>query len=154
TDQEAVRRSIDALVKSRALVLDEMAARRRLTSEPSATDVGPLWANLTTARQRLANLVVRGPGDQKSDRYLKLVDDDGKEKEEAERALAQKSAGFREEQKREETGLDDIRAALPTRSALVAFARYDRTVIPPPVTLTGTRTNTSPAPRTVPSYVA
>jgi CHAT domain-containing protein len=153
TDMQAAPRTFDALVKSRALVLDEMAARRRLTSDASAADMGPLWAKLTSARQRLANLVVRGPGDQKPDLYLKLVDDARKEKEEAERALAEKSATFREERKREEIGLDDVRAALPARTALVAFARYDRTLIQPAQAAKPT-TGATRAPRTVPSYVA
>jgi CHAT domain-containing protein len=151
TDDQAQRGAVfDALVKSRALVLDEMAARHRLTIDP-ASNAGSLWTALTAARQRLANLVVRGPLDQEPSQYLKLVDDARREKELAETALAEKSAAFREERKREEIGLNDVRAAMPLRSALVAFARYERTVIEPPAQAVVGKPR---PPRTVPSYVA
>ena len=122
-DDRAVSRVFDALVRSRALVLDEMAARQRLRTEASG-DLAPFWASLTSARQRLANLVVRGPTDQRPEQYLQLVEDARREKERAETALAERSATFRNELTREEIGLDAVRRALPLGSALVAFVRY------------------------------
>ena len=62
-DPDATTRVFDGLIKNRALVLDEMAARRRVSSDASRPDLAPLWVALTSARQRLANLVVRGPSD-------------------------------------------------------------------------------------------
>lgn len=149
TDSGAVGRVFDALVRSRALVLDEMAARHRSRTDASS-DVAPLWAALTAARQRLANLVVRGASDQRPEQYLRLVEDARREKERAETALAERSATFRNELSREEVGLDAVRRALPLGSALVAFVRYDRTVI-------GNTTTTPPQGRrirVVPSYMA
>ena len=150
TDAGAVGRVFDALVRSRALVLDEMAARQRLRTEASG-DLAPLWASLSSARQRLANLVVRGPTDQRPEQYLQLVEDARREKERAETALAERSATFRNELTREEIGLDAVRRALPLGSALVAFVRYDRTIIG--------ETTTTAVPqgrriRVVPSYMA
>ena len=150
TDSGAVGRMFDALVRSRALVLDEMAARHRLRMDASG-EVAPLWLALTSARQRLANLVVRGPTDQRPEQYLHLVEDARREKERAETALAERSAAFRNELSREEVGLDAVRRALPLGSALVAFVRYHRTVIGD--------TTTTAAPhgrriRVVPSYMA
>ncbi len=150
TDSGAVGRMFDALVRSRALVLDEMAARHRLRMDASG-EVAPLWLALTSARQRLANLVVRGPTDQRPEQYLHLVEDARREKERAETALAERSAAFRNELSREEVGLDAVRRALPLGSALVAFVRYNRTVIGD--------TTTTAAPhgrriRVVPSYMA
>jgi CHAT domain-containing protein/tetratricopeptide (TPR) repeat protein len=150
TDPETITRVFDALVRSRALVLDEMAARHRLRIDESG-DLAPLWTSLTSARQRLANLVVRGPSDQRPEQYLKLVEDARREKERAETALAEKSATFRSELSREEIGLDAVRKALPLGSALVAFVRYDRTVIADTKTATGTSGKRL---RTVPSYMA
>jgi CHAT domain-containing protein len=153
-DAEATSRVFDALVRSRALVLDEMAARRRARTDTTAADAAPLWAELTSARQRLANLVVRGATDLQPEQYLRLVDNARREKEAAERALAEKSATFREELNREEIGLEAVRATLPAKSALVVFARYERTVIAKtPDALRKTMTQQR-ALRTVPSYVA
>jgi CHAT domain-containing protein len=149
-------RVFDALIKGRALVLDEMAARRRVSLDASRPDLAPLRVALTSARQRLANLVVRGPSDSRPQQYVSLVEDARREKELAERALADKSAAFREEQARSEIGLEDVRAALPEGTAVIAFVRYDRRVIggatttPEPASSAKSRR----AIRIVPSYLA
>ena len=122
-------RVLDALIRSRALVLDEMAARGRIWLEESRPEVAALWVALSSSRQRLANLVVKGPSDGRPEQYTALVEDARREKELAERTLADRSATFRDEIAREEIGLDDVRRALPAGSALVAFARYDRTIV-------------------------
>jgi CHAT domain-containing protein/tetratricopeptide (TPR) repeat protein len=158
-DPDATDRVFDGLIKSRALVQDEMAARRRVSEDASRTDVAPLWAALASTRQRLANLVVKGPSDGRPEQYTVLVEDARREKELAERALADKSAAFRDEVARGEIGLDDVRRAMPAGSALVAFARYDRTPIPAPGAPAPRATSTSAAatmrPRApIPSYVA
>jgi CHAT domain-containing protein len=149
----------DALIRGRALVLDEMAARHRVSADASRADVALLWAALASARQRLANLVVRGPSDSQPHQYVMLVEDARREKELAERALADKSAAFREELARGEIGLDDVRRALPAGSALVAFARYDRTPVSGPGATAPRETAPSTAatrrtPAVIPSYIA
>jgi CHAT domain-containing protein/tetratricopeptide (TPR) repeat protein len=149
-------RVFDAVIKGRALVLDEMAARRRVRTEAAHPELAPLWAALTSARQRLANLVVRGPGDQRPQQYLALVEDARQEKELAERSLADKSTEFRDELARGEIGVDEVRAALPAHSALVAFRLYERTLFANSST-TGLQSASAKSPRsrrTVPSYVA
>jgi CHAT domain-containing protein/tetratricopeptide (TPR) repeat protein len=153
TDPQATSRVFDALVRTRALVLDEMAARRRVRADASG-DMAPLWAALNSARQRLANLVVRGPSDQRPEQYVKLVEDARREKELAERALADKSATFSNELSREEIGLGAVRGALPPRSALVAFVRYDRTVIANETTVSRGVPKPPRRLRIVPSYMA
>jgi CHAT domain-containing protein/tetratricopeptide (TPR) repeat protein len=131
--------ALDSLIRSRALVLDEMAKRRNAVHTP-AGDVGPLVAELARARQRLVNVVVRGPGDLVPSRYTALVDEARVDSERAEQLLAQRSAAFRAELNAANVGLDDVDAALPEGSALVCFVRYRRTMGP------------SAAP--VPSYLA
>lgn len=121
----------DAVIRGRGLVIDEMAARQRETTDAQRPDVEPLRAALTAARQRLANLVVRGPAEQ-PDRYLSLVEEARHEKERAETAFAEKSAPFRDELERRDVGLDRVRAALPAGSALVAFVRYQKALLDPP----------------------
>jgi CHAT domain-containing protein len=145
----------EALIKTRGLVLDEMAARRRASTDSSRPDLAPLWTALTAARQRLANLVVRGPNDQQPQQYVTLVENARQEKELAERALADKSAAFQDELTRSDVGLDDVRAALPAQSALVAFALYERTLLTaPPATVTSVSAQSTRRRRTVPSYMA
>lgn len=131
-----------------------MAARRRARTDASAGNLAPLWAALTSARQRLANLVVRGPSDSRPEQYLTLVENARREKEAAERTLADKSAAFRDELTRDEIGLDAVRAGLPAGSALLAFVRYDRTVITTATTGAATTANPHLVRRTVPSYIA
>jgi CHAT domain-containing protein/tetratricopeptide (TPR) repeat protein len=117
--------AFDAVIRARALVLDEMAARLRVRDGPNS-ELRDVWAAWMSARQRLANLAVRGEADRSSSDYLAALADTRREAEQAERTLAEKSAAFRIELLRNETGLDEIRAALPPATALVSFVRYDR----------------------------
>ena len=114
SDPRATTRLLDASIRGRALILDEMAARRRRGADASRPEVEPFWRTLTSARQRLANLVVRGPTDQQQEKYLELVEDARREKEIAERAMAEKSASFTAELARTETGLQRASASGPT----------------------------------------
>jgi CHAT domain-containing protein/tetratricopeptide (TPR) repeat protein len=144
-DREAV---LDELILGRSLTLDEMSLRRRAASGAEGQDATALWDRLRSARQRFANLVVRGPsGDRRE--HAMLVDEARREKEDAERALAERSATFRTNTRRATIGLAEVRSALPAGTALVSFSRYDRTV----VTLSANTTRAATA-RTVPSYIA
>jgi CHAT domain-containing protein/tetratricopeptide (TPR) repeat protein len=120
----------DALIRSRALVMDEMSARHRAVSEAESTEIGPYYVAFAAARQRLANLVVRGPAQDTPEHFRTLLDSGRQEKESAEQALAEKSAAFRGERAWESAGLTEIRSALPSGSALVAFARYWQRELP------------------------
>src|SRR4029077_1418517 len=95
-----------AVVRSRALVLDEMATRHRTVSGSSDPELARVAEALTSARERLARLGVGGPGNEPPERYLKLIDDPRQEKEHAERALAERSQAFREELARAQIGFD------------------------------------------------
>ena len=129
---EATALGLDSLIRSRALVLDEMAKRRNAGHAP-AGDAGPLVADLARARQRLVNVVVRGPGELPPSRYTALVDEARRDSERAEQLLAQRSAAFRAELDAVNVGLDDVRSALPANSGLVCFVRYRRTTRTSPV---------------------
>jgi CHAT domain-containing protein len=157
-DRESISPIFDALIRGRALTLDEMATRGHGAADAAQPDVAPLWTALISARQRLANLVVRGPSEQRPEQYLSLIEDARREKELAERALAEKSAAFRAELERSEVGLNDVRAALADENALVAFVRYDRTMLDTPSARTSAGAATAtPFPllkEPVPSYVA
>lgn len=118
----------DALIRGRALTLDEMASRRGLRGTEQAQDVSPLWDALTSARQRLANLVTRGPASASPQQYGALVESARRDKESAERALAERSAAFRSQLARADVGLAQVAAALPDDTALVSYVRFDRIV--------------------------
>jgi len=116
----------DALIRSRALVLDEMAARRRLPGDPSDPATVPLLETVAGARRRLANLTVRGPAGVPPDRYRALLDQARDEKEAAERSLAERSLAFRKDTARGLAGFEEVARVLPDRTALVAFVRFVR----------------------------
>src|SRR4029453_5052990 len=114
---EAVPFALDGLIRSRALVLDEIAARQsggRVANE--GTD--PRGA-LTSAQQRLANLMVRGPGQMSPAQYKAVMEAARRESELAEQALARGSAEFRAERSRAQIRLEEVTAALPADGALV-----------------------------------
>jgi CHAT domain-containing protein/Tfp pilus assembly protein PilF len=120
---------MDAVIRSRARVLDEMARRNRRAHLADNPEVEQAYQRLASARQRLAKLVVTGPGGEPPDRYQDLLDVARKEKEAAERALGEKSVSLGQELARAQAGLKEIAAALPTESGIVSFARSDRSRI-------------------------
>jgi CHAT domain-containing protein len=121
------RASFDAVVRGRSLILDEMASRQRLIWQRNVDGAAePLWSELAATRQRLANLVIRGPAGQRPEQYAALVENARQEKELAERALAAKSTTFRPEAARQEIGIEQVQAQLPQDSALVSFLKYSR----------------------------
>jgi len=125
---DATTIGVDGLIRSRALVLDEMAKRRNAVHTPTG-DAVPLAEELARARQRLVNVVVRGPGNLAPSRYAAVIDEARRESERAEQLLAQRSARFRAELDAANVGLEEVRSALPVKSALVSFVRYQRTTV-------------------------
>ena len=150
SSSEAADSAMDGVVRGRAMVLDEMATRRRTQQTP--TD-DPVRNAFMTAQQRLANLVVRGPDQLSAAQYAIALDNARAESERAEQTLAERSAEFRAERSRAQLGLDDVRAALPSDSVLLSFVRYDRTLFRDPL-VNRTTSAARSASRTVPSYLA
>jgi CHAT domain-containing protein len=121
-DPDPARQVWDALIRSRALVFDEMAARHRSIGESGDPEVAHLARELAMARTRLAHLVTSdAPAAGHRDRLERARG----EKEAAERALAERSATFRRERDRTMAGMTEVASALPRDSALVAYARFD-----------------------------
>src|SRR5262249_26801457 len=123
---DVCRRVWDALIRSRALVLDEMATRHRSVLRSGSADLTGLAEHVSVSRSTLANLVLRGPRSTTPKTFAAAVESARKELEQAELALAQKSAEFRHQVDQRNAGYDQVRDALPTGSALVAFRRYSR----------------------------
>lgn len=118
---EATTRALNAVVRSRALILDEMAARLRTNATDSES--ARLAQLLAAARQRLANLTVRGPRQGEAG-YLGLLEAARAARDDAERALAEHSVAFRDALVRARLGLDEIRSAIPPDGAILSFVRY------------------------------
>ncbi len=130
-DPASRRRVWDGLIRSRALVLDEMSARRRALGRSADPGVARLAGSLRSAREELANLVVSGPGEDSPERYRSQVEAAHARAERAEHALAAKSGAFRRGRAKEQVGLAEVASALPADSALLAFARFtDRESVP------------------------
>jgi tetratricopeptide (TPR) repeat protein len=112
---EARRSVLDAVVRSRALVLDRIALRLDAARLP-----GPEAAQLarfTELEKRLSAMVIRGPDPRSPDAYLPRIEETRRQADEAERLLggaARRDPAF-------EASLDDIQRFLPPGTALVSY---------------------------------
>jgi len=122
---EWVATTWDAVIRSRALVLDEMARRSQAVSATGDPAITALADSLRDARGRLANILVRGPGYETPEAYEALIESARHEKESLERALTAASVEVRRQESRRRAGLAEVRAALPPGDALLAYARPD-----------------------------
>jgi CHAT domain-containing protein/tetratricopeptide (TPR) repeat protein len=112
----------DLLVRSRALILDELARRHRTVLEVGRPEVRNRSAGLEEARGKLARLVLSGPGGPGTDITGDLRDaQEGVDR--AERELARASAAFRSDQERSRGGFAEVRRALPPEAALVGLTQ-------------------------------
>jgi hypothetical protein len=91
------------------VVLDELAARR-IASYSVTAENADVTATAIAARQRFANLVVRSLVETVP---RALLEEARKQKEDAERLLAERTGEGRVELARASTGIDDVKRALP-----------------------------------------
>jgi CHAT domain-containing protein len=113
----------DGLIRSRAVVLDEMAVRHRLGTSGDDPSAAAAFAAYRTAAERLVNVLLRGPGTGSVDEYRRRVADLRAVEEAAQRNVAAASETVRAELAEHEIGYDDVRASVPPGAVLVAFAR-------------------------------
>jgi CHAT domain-containing protein len=115
-------RVLDAVMQSRGVVLDELIARNvpNSASNPPADD---LHKRLLLARQRYADLLVRTLNEPVNRTWL---DDARREKDDAERAVAERASSSSVDSVRGIT-LDDVDLALPKGAALVSFVTFNQT---------------------------
>jgi CHAT domain-containing protein/tetratricopeptide (TPR) repeat protein len=146
---EDARRVWDAMARSRAMVLDEMAARHRQFGAPGDPEAASLADALRETRDRLARLVVAGPGPEEPKAYRELLAKAQRDRERAEAAVAEHSADFRRERARSLAGLEDAARAMPPGSALVAYVSYERLWRVPPGA-----DHPTPPPEPLSSYLA
>ncbi len=123
-DTELTRAAWDAVLHGRALVLDEMAARRRMAQASADPQVRARADLLQRARTHLASLVVRGPAgppERARDRLARAQVD----KERLERDLAGQLGELQRQTAADATGFEDVQRALPRGAALLCYARAE-----------------------------
>ncbi len=114
----------DAVVRSRALVLDEMAQRQRSVADADMT-VRALRDELADCRERLANLMYRGPDEGKADIYVKQLQEAHENRDRAERTLAEAWPGLGGSRGGDTFGLEEIESVLGSNDALVSFVLFE-----------------------------
>ncbi|HEV8199625.1 MAG TPA: tetratricopeptide repeat protein [Candidatus Polarisedimenticolia bacterium] len=122
-DPAAGARGLEALARSRTLVLDEIAARHRGVTRSGDPAVRRLDEALQGALRRYARLMVAGPS---SPDYARLLQEAREGMERAERDLAAASRTFAVERTRQEIAFASIGRELPPRAALVSYVAYRR----------------------------
>lgn len=114
---------LDEVIRSRALVLDELAGRHRAILQEPEESVSSLAHALELSRNRLARTVLQNPGAESSS-HLEQIRKAQSEKEKIESELARHSAVFRRQMAAVHLGLDEVRGALPAGAALVTYVQY------------------------------
>jgi len=125
----------DAIIRSRALVLDEMAARRQ-----RAASVGD-YADLVHRRAQVARDLSQLVQERSLDDSLRgALDATLQRREEIEKELASRNAAFQRGLARAGVGFAEVAKALGSGEALVGFVRFsywDAAKVLPAVTLAG-----------------
>lgn len=143
---EAAEQVWNELVKSRAMVLDEMASRH-LHSPDEGPEIASLRQSLKQVKRRVASLALQGPDSKQPEAYRIRLSELRDEAERQERLLADKNAVFRSELAQGSVSLRQLRDLLPGDAALAAYVQYERLL--PPLLLDG---KPGPPPESVPSY--
>lgn len=125
------RAAWDAVIRSRALILDELASRRRSASQSQDPKINELVERLRVAREKLARLAVRDLSRSQGEADVRALEEARVERESAERDLAAKSTPFRRELEAHQRGFEQVATVLPWRSALVGFVCYERSAPDP-----------------------
>lgn len=123
-DPDVRREACDALIRSRAMVLDEMGVRHRSWAVGADSEVAGLAARFDSCSRQVSKLEVRGPDPDRVEEFLARLDRARAARDRAERVLAEHSAQFRNDRARARLGLDSVAAFLPRGTALIAYVGY------------------------------
>lgn len=143
----------DAQVRSRALVLDEMAERHRFAAAAATEQIATHLTELDAARYRLAHVQVAGPEAEHPRAYRAKISEAQAKVEQAERDLAEESEVFRGESQRSDGGLAEAVGGLPAGAALLAYVQYEK-MSASPARKPGNEGGQAAGSESVPSYLA
>jgi CHAT domain-containing protein len=122
-DSQNSREVWDAVVRSRALILDAIANRNRTIQ--LAKNLAELQAKKLEAGTRLANIRFRRTTNGDLSRYRELLAAAERDYQKVQEAIAESHEILIRELTREEIGLADVTGLMGPSDALVAFVRYD-----------------------------
>ncbi|HET9251352.1 MAG TPA: CHAT domain-containing tetratricopeptide repeat protein [Candidatus Eisenbacteria bacterium] len=121
-------RALDAVIRSRGLVLEETARRLHAMRQSNTPELQRLQSEFVNASRKLASLELRtGPtAATASDVHARHVEDARRERDRIERALGAMDPAYSALVGRDEIRLGDVAAALPPGAVLVSYVTVDR----------------------------
>ncbi len=119
----------DAVIPSRALVLDEVGFRNRLLALGKDPELRGLTERWAAASRRYAHFQVLGPQGRTPEQFRTLLDRTRREKEEVERALGERTEIRRDGWTRRKVGFPQVVQSLEPRDVLVAFVRFQNPAV-------------------------
>jgi CHAT domain-containing protein/tetratricopeptide (TPR) repeat protein len=114
------------VVRSRALVADEMARRQKNLNQNNDLEVARLLKELDQARSALLALEQDAKSKAATTEAIAEATD---KMERAEAAVAQKSAAFRDDERVTAVDLEDVRRHIPQDAVLISYVRYGRSSV-------------------------
>jgi len=111
------------MIRSRALVADEMARRQKNLNSQNDSAIGRLLSDLSQARTELVKAESATSGKEGNS---SAIADATVRMEKIESALAERSAEIRRGERIEAVKLDDVRRNLPRHSMLVSYVSFQR----------------------------
>jgi CHAT domain-containing protein len=114
------------VVRSRALVADEMARRQKNLNAANDPEIARLLQDLNQAR---ADLLSAGGAAQGKKENAEALAQGTVKMERIEGALAQRSVGLRNDERTNAVDINDVRHGLPAQSVLVSYVAYQRCAV-------------------------
>lgn len=133
-NQTAIKAAITSVLRRKGRTLDVMADTLKLIQMRATPQDQELFSKLIEARTRLSNLAVKGPANTKPERYQAVIRELEATVDELEAEVSQRSAEYRLQM--QPITLEAVQAAIPEKTTLVEFARY-QPVLEPQVSTTG-----------------
>ena len=115
----------DTIVRSRGVILDDLAQRSAVAKVQRDAEMIRLDQALTRAREHLAHLVVGGETEGDGGSLDASIRQAIRERDRAELELVARSGQFRRQREARSIGLAETRAALPERSGLLSYMRFN-----------------------------
>ncbi len=122
----AVDETYHEVIRSRALVADEMARRQRNLNASHDPEVGRLLEALNHARNQVLEADGIKPGTKDKSKVLATAN---AQMEKIERQLAEHSAAVRADERQDAATVKELRASLPPGAVLVSYLAYAKTVV-------------------------
>jgi len=126
TSSSCLKEIAEVVFSTKGQVSDGIFARHRTQVYEKDPNLKALSDSLRYTRFKLANLYVQGLDEEDPEGYKEELLEVSKEKERLEAELARQSADFRRELELWEIDAEKVAGALPTKSILVEYMKFDR----------------------------